>query len=76
MLNYDKLLSEYPTIKEEIPDSQLILFCYELVEKDLYPDNLSNLIGMLKYLFKNGITGYEDEFRLLLKIYDKLHDDK
>ncbi len=76
MLNYNTLLSEYPNIKEEIPDKQLILFCFELVERDLYPDNLSNLIGMLKYLFKNGITDYEKEFRLLLKIYDKLHEDK
>lgn len=72
MLNYSMLEEKYPTIKEEEPDSQLILFCYQVIQRDLYPENLSNLIGMLKYLFKNGISNYEKEFRLLLKIYEKI----
>lgn len=74
MLNYSILVQKYPTIKEEEPDTQLILFCYQVIEKGLYPENLSNLIGMLKYLFKNGIGDKEKEFRLLLKIYEKIEN--
>lgn len=75
MLSYNKLNEKYPDILEQEPDTQLILFANELIKLDIYPENLSVLIGMLKYIFKNGIKGHETEFKLLLNIYEAINRD-
>lgn len=73
MLSYNKLEERYPDILEQEPDTQLILFANKLIELDIYPENLAVLIGMLKYIFKNGIKGNETEFKLLLNIYEAIN---